>query len=269
MTDKYAVLGELDAAEQERIADRMELRGRDPRQREMLASYVEDADLPPGCRVLEVGCGTGVVTRFLAAQPPVEAVVGVDPSPVLVERARELGADDGTTTFEEGDGRRLEFDDASFDAVVLHTVVCHVPETERLLAESHRVLRAGGRLLIFDGDYATTTVAVGEHDPLQRCIDAALAGLIKHPWIVRRLPKLAVEAGFEVNDLHSHGYTKTAAPEYLLSVIDVGAERLVESGIVGPELGEALGAEARRRVEDSEFYGFIGYASLCGRKATE
>lgn len=265
MPDKYAIITELDDGEQARIADRMELRGDDPRQRELLAAYVEAADLPPGSRVLEVGCGTGVVARYLADHPPVDSVVGVDPSPVLVERARNV-TDDERVTFEEGDGQALRFEDASFDAVVMHTVTCHVPDTTRLLAESYRVLRPGGCLLAFDGDYRTTTVAVGDHDPLQRCVDAALDDLLEHPYVVRRLPQLAADAGFEVGDLRSHGYTKTTDPDYLLEVIAVGAEALVEAGTVRPALGEALEAEARDRVGDGSFYGFIEYASLDCRK---
>ena len=43
-----------------------------------------------GARILEVGCGTGAVTRVLAAWPGVVEAVGVDPSPVFVAKAREL-----------------------------------------------------------------------------------------------------------------------------------------------------------------------------------
>jgi hypothetical protein len=52
-----------------------------------------------------------------------------------------------------------------------------MPCPERPPAEAHRVLRQGGRIAIFDGDYATTTVAIGEHDPLQVAADATLL-----PW---------------------------------------------------------------------------------------
>ena len=67
----------------------------------------------------------------------------------------------------EGDGRALRFADGDFDVVVCHTVLCHVPEPERVLAEAFRVLRPGGTLAICDGDYATTTVALGEADPFR------------------------------------------------------------------------------------------------------
>ena len=70
----------------------LELRAADPQLRVMLTTYLTDAALPQRSRVLEVGCGTGAVTRSVAKWPGVSAAVGVDPSPVFVAKARELRA---------------------------------------------------------------------------------------------------------------------------------------------------------------------------------
>jgi ubiquinone/menaquinone biosynthesis C-methylase UbiE len=53
-----------------------------------------------------------------------------------------------------------------------------VSEPDRALAEVFRVLRPDGWLAAFDGDYATTTVALGDHDPLQVCVDAMMASSV-------------------------------------------------------------------------------------------
>ena len=82
-----------------------ELRAADPQQQAMLHTYLTDTHIPQGARILEVGCGTGAVTRVLAAWPGVVEAVGVDPSPVFVAKARELGAGLTTLTFEEADTR--------------------------------------------------------------------------------------------------------------------------------------------------------------------
>jgi SAM-dependent methyltransferase len=266
MPDVYATIAEVDVATQERLAAVLELRAADPQQRAMLDSYLSEVEVPPAARVLEVGCGTGAVTRVLARRPGVAEAVGVDPSPVFVARAGELAAGLGNTSFEEGDGRALRFGDGGFDVVVCHTVLCHVPEPERVLAEAFRVLRPGGTVAVCDGDYATTTVALGEADPLQDCIEAVKAEFLNDPWLVRRLPALLRSAGFELRGSRSHGYLQTDQPAYMLTLVDRGADALASRGRIGPELCASLKAEARRRAEADEFYGFIGFASFIARK---
>ena len=118
-------------------------------------------------RVLEVGCGTGVLTRALARVANAGSVVGVDLAPALIERARELSPD---IRFDVADARSLPFADGSFDLAVFDSTLSHVPGPERALAEAFRVLRADGRHAAFDGDYATTTVALGPDDPRQACM---------------------------------------------------------------------------------------------------
>jgi SAM-dependent methyltransferase len=263
--DVYAHIAEADATTAAQVAGAMELRATDPQQRAMLDAYLADAALPDGSRVIEIGCGTGAICRALAARAETGEVVGVDPSPHLLDRARELAGGTSGLSFAEGDGRALPFAAAAFDAVVIHTVLSHVPGPERVLAEARRVLRPGSRLAVFDGDYATITLATGEHDPLQACADAFAPAFIHDPWLVRRLPALVREAGFEDAELRSHGYVQVDDPAYLLSIADRGADALVATGRIGRALAAALKAEARRRVDDHAFFGHIAYASLVAR----
>ena len=111
MPDVYATIAEADQELQERLARVLELRAADPQQRAMLEDYSARLELPGAAELLEVGCGTGAISRFLATLPGVAGVTGVDPSPLFVERAREL-AGDAPLAFATGDGRELEFDDA-------------------------------------------------------------------------------------------------------------------------------------------------------------
>jgi ubiquinone/menaquinone biosynthesis C-methylase UbiE len=266
MPDVYATIAEADPAVQERLAGILELRAADPQQRALLDAYLAEVDFPPGARVLEIGCGTGAVTRVLARWPGVAEAVGVDPSPVFIAKARELATALENAAFEEADGRALRFPDHDFDAVVVHTTLCHVPQPERVLAEASRVLRPGGTLALCDGDYDTITVALGEHDPLQACIEAVKAAFVNDPWLVRRLPALLRSAGFEQLGSRSHGYLQTSSPEYLLTLVDRGADALAAWGRIGPELCAALKGEARRRADAGEFFGFMGFVSLLARK---
>ena len=266
MPDVYSVITTVDPAVVRQVANAMEISAADPQHHAMVAAYLGDLDLADGARLLEIGCGTGAIARVLAAWPGVGEVLGVDPSPILLTRAHELSEGIANLSFEQGDGRRLTLPDAVFDAVVLHRVLSHVPEPDAILAEAHRVMRKGGQLVVFDGDYATITLASGDHDPLQTCVDAFRPAYITDPWLVRRLPRAVHDAGFIAGRLRSHGYVQVEDPDYMLSIADRGADALVSSGTIGADLAAALKAEARRRVAAHAFYGHVAYASLTALK---
>ncbi|GAA0919097.1 methyltransferase domain-containing protein [Pseudonocardia zijingensis] len=265
MPDVWSMVSRLDAATQERLADVLETRGADAQQQRMRDAFLADVGFPAGARVLDVGCGTGVLTRRLARRPGVASVVGVDVAPSLLERARSLCSALPGVVFEDGDATALPFDDASFDVLVLDSTLSHVPDAERAVAEAARVLRPNGVLAVFDGDYATTTVALGEHDPLQTCVEAMVNGSVTDRWLMRRLPAIVRGCGFDVTRYASHGYVETDEAEYLLTVIDRGADALGSAGVAGPELVAALKVEAQRRVDAGAFFGQIVYTSLVAR----
>jgi ubiquinone/menaquinone biosynthesis C-methylase UbiE len=113
--------------------------------------------LRPGMRVLDVGCGPGSITVGLAEVVAPGEVVGIDVQQSQVERARDLAVERGVANvrFEVGDVYRLPFLDHSFDAVFAHTVLMHLQEPVRALAEARRVLRPGGITGVRDPDYGT------------------------------------------------------------------------------------------------------------------
>jgi ubiquinone/menaquinone biosynthesis C-methylase UbiE len=145
----YATITDADPVLVSRTADVLELRAADPQQRVMRETYLRDIAFPAEASVLDLGCGTGAATRVLAGWPGIGVVVGVDPSPTFLARARGLGPP-GNVTFVEGDCRALAFGDQSFDVAVYHTTSCHVPAPEVSLREAVRELRPDGWLAIFE-----------------------------------------------------------------------------------------------------------------------
>ena len=141
------------------------------------------------------------------------------------------------------------------------------PGPEIALTEASRVLVAGGLLAVFDGDYATSTCACGDFDPLQACAEACVDYLVHDRWLIRRLPKLVRAAEFELRRFRGHSYMEAPSSEgYMLAIVDRGADALLASGRIALETANALKAEARRRSDAGEFFGHIAYASLIAQK---
>ncbi len=109
---------------------------------------LEMAALQPGERVLDVACGTGLVT-FPAAQAvaPGGEVVGTDISGAMVEAARELAAERkvANISFERMDAEELSLPDGSFDVALCALGLMYVPDPLKALLEQHRLLKPGGR----------------------------------------------------------------------------------------------------------------------------
>ncbi len=266
MPDIYATIADQPRAVQERLREVLKLRADEPEMQAMTQKYLSELTIPDGAHVLELGCGTGCITRAIAETNGVSAVVGIDPSTILLDEARRLCRDLPCVDFQEGDARGLAHPDANFELVVSHTTLSHVPDVERALAEAYRVLKPGGRFVVFDGDYATTSIATGDYDPLQVCVDAAMHHYVNDRWLMRRLPRLMSEAGFEAVQVAGHGYVKISEPRYLVTLIERGAEAIAATGTIGPEVVAAMRAEAERRICATAFYGQIMFACLVAQK---
>lgn len=113
--------------------------------------------LPQGARVLDVGCGGGKFTNYIADQRPDISIVGIDLSKPQIARAKKLLRGYGDRVrIELGDATQLAFPDASFDGVLSYGSIKHWTSQDAGLAECMRVLKPGGPLLVTDADRSAT-----------------------------------------------------------------------------------------------------------------
>jgi ubiquinone/menaquinone biosynthesis C-methylase UbiE len=108
---------------------------------------------PADRRVLDIGCGTGQFAAAVLERFPETQVWGMDLSDGMLRQCRQrCQAAGGRLNLVQGDSQRLPFEDDSFDVITCTHSFHHYPRQECVVAEMHRVLRPGGRLLIIDGD---------------------------------------------------------------------------------------------------------------------
>jgi ubiquinone/menaquinone biosynthesis C-methylase UbiE len=155
---------------------------------------------PPGryARALEIGAGTGYFSLNLVRQGVIGQAVATDISPGMLERlaqtARELNVDVETL---QTDAESLPFPDGSFDLVLGHAVLHHLPGLDKALAEFHRVLAPGGTMA-FMGEPSA-------HGHRLAAMPKRLGALVEPAWrrAMRAAPK--GDAGSPAPAEHTYG----------------------------------------------------------------
>jgi ubiquinone/menaquinone biosynthesis C-methylase UbiE len=155
-------------------------------------------------RILEVGCGTGSMTKYISALFPEAHITALDLSAPYLWKARQRLKDHVNIDFIQGDGAKLPFNSGSFDAVVSCFLFHELPKEERkkVLQESHRVLKPSGFMGLIDSiqkdDNADLNWALDDfplrfHEPFYK------------NYILTPMEHLTHEAGF--HDIHTQtGY---------------------------------------------------------------
>jgi SAM-dependent methyltransferase len=163
------------------------------------ARLVEGSGLRSGERVLDVGCGTGIVARQVAAQRANCAVTDLDASANMLAVAREAAAREKVIVeWSEGNAERLPFPDSSFDLVMSQFALMFFAEKAAALAEMRRVVAQSGRVMasVWQGldrhpFYQTL------HDVIQRRLGMSALQDIFALGSAGELRSLALGAGFQ------------------------------------------------------------------------
>ncbi len=159
-------------------------------------------DLRAGETILDIGCGSGDDVRRIAEfVRPGGSVVGIDSSRTMIEAA-EMRTPTGQSEvrYLVKDVHNLEFADSTFDGVWCERTLQHVNDPARVIQESRRVLRQGGRMVLIDSDWETFVINHPDR-ALTRKILNAFCDSIAHGWSGRTLPALCSRAGFKTTEV--------------------------------------------------------------------
>jgi ubiquinone/menaquinone biosynthesis C-methylase UbiE len=220
----------------------------------------------PGERIVDVGCGPGYYVAELAEAVGDEgAVLGLDSSAAMLAVAAKRCEGLPNVSLAEGEATALPVDDASFDAALSVQVMEYVADVPAALTELRRVLRPGGRVVIWDVDWSTVSWHSEDPERMERVLRAWDRHLV-HPALPRTLATQLRAAGFEDVALEAHAFaTAELSPEaYGGSLMDVLVPFVTALG--QEEEVRAWAAEQRELDGRGEFYFAVVQACFSARR---
>jgi arsenite methyltransferase len=208
----------------------------------------------PGERVLDLGCGPGFYClELLEEVGPGGSVVGLDSSADMLALAARRCEGHGNVEFQEAEATSLPVADGSFDAALCVQVLEYVPEVARGLAELYRALRPGGRVVVWDFDWASVSWLSADPGRMERVL-ATWDEHLAHRTLPRKLAPAMRAAGFEDVAMEAHAF---ATAEFDPQTFGTAIIPVIQ-GFVADRLGAdetaAWAAEQRELGERGEFY---------------
>lgn len=222
------------------------------RRRELVKAAL---DPRPGNSILDLGCGPGFYVSEIAPHVGSSGrVTGVDPSESMLALAGKRNEANDNVELRRGHANAIPADDGSFDAALSVQVLEYVEDISGAVAELHRVLRPGGRLVVWDVDWTTLSWRSSDDDRMARMLEA-WNGHLHDPALPRTLATVMRSAGFRDVETTGHVFVNTdAGPEtYSGNLIDVVSD-YVEGSVDADDL--AAWSSDLRALSDAGDYFF-------------
>jgi ubiquinone/menaquinone biosynthesis C-methylase UbiE len=223
----------------------------------------------PGDHVLDVGCGPGYyVAELLEDVGSRGKLVGIDSSTAMLETAARRCAGLGHAEFHHGDATHLPVADQSSDRALCVQVLEFVPDTSAALAEFYRVLRPGGRVVLWDVDWATLSWHSNDPARMQRMLHT-WDRHVAHPALPRTLGPALRDAGFEAVNVEGHAFTTAALDPETYGGAALGMVERYLTGLTDIDQSEvrAWADEQRALDQAGNYYYSVVQVCVTGRRS--
>ncbi len=210
----------------------------------------------PGERILDVGCGPGFYVAELLEQVGSDgSVVGIDSSPPMLAVAAHRSEGHDNVSFHEADATSLPVENESFDAALSVQVLEYVADVPAALAEMYRALRAGGRLVVWDVDWATVSLHTADLARTERIL-RSWDGHLAHRSLPQTLTAQLKAAGFDDIKLEGHTFATNELDQdtYGGFLVPFIAQFVVGRDGISEDEASAWEAEQRELDQRSEFF---------------
>ncbi|MFV2091629.1 MAG: methyltransferase domain-containing protein [Hyphomicrobiales bacterium] len=269
-SDIFQSIDDLPPDSLQKIIDRLEFRGADAVFVKMRDTYLGKIDLASCKRILDIGCGTGVITRALAQRSDFKGkIVGIDFSRALIDAARNFARQEGLSKrieFRVGNSHSLDELDNSYDLVLAHTLVSHVSDPASVVADAARVVAPGGTFAIFDGDYASLTFGAGDPAMNTTVTSAILDTIVANPQIMRHLLKMLMASGFELVDFLPEVYAEAGSGKFFINMAASYVPMAVSAKLLAGNVGADWLAMQNAASDGGTFFGACNFYTYLARK---
>lgn len=269
--DIFSDIDALPADNVKTLAERLDARSQMDGFAGMRDDYFDLMNLPDEARILELGGGTGVIGRAYARRPGFTGQYVVsDLSEQLITYARDRAAEDSLT-------ERMDFkvvnavtgeglDGEEYDAVIMHTILSHVPDPANVLATAAKAVKSGGTIAAFDADYQGMIIASGDDALDAEVMTAIQANAVAQPTVMRRIPRLAGSLGLEQTAFVPSILSDAGGSEFFISLAQAVAGVVIAQGGIDQDKGQKWLAALDAAVAEKAFFAMCAYFTYLYRK---
>jgi Methylase involved in ubiquinone/menaquinone biosynthesis len=269
MPDLHAGFAEPQKTSAAILAEFLDEVDRMPAVQEIKAKMLRAADLRPGMRVLDAGCGHGIELIRQATDHPDVFFTGLDRNPDLLAMARERGAGLNNVEWVQADLDDPGLPEDHFDVIRTERVLMYAagPAFGRQLDILIRLLRPGGRLVLSELDYGSTMLPIGDQgEAVTRAVQEIMEKAMPEPWAGRRIPvELAARGMIDV--VAEPYWMVVSEPVWLRIVAGTVRDALDRDPVPRPEIQAWLDDHAKAAAEHPLRAAFAGVLTTARRPA--